>query len=93
MPSKSSSVIIESQRNGLWEVTKEDATSMRYFDFTDINFSKFSFDSDATAKIISSKVRLRRLDKARFRFTNNKLNEPLGIENFAVEYTQGGSHK
>lgn len=93
MPSKSSSVVIEAQRNGLWEQTKEDSTSMRYFDFSDIDFSKFSFNSDATAKIISTKCRLRKLDKARFRFTNSKIDEPLGIENFAVEYTQGGNHK
>lgn len=93
MPSKASSVTIESQRNGLWETTKEDITSLRFFDFGSLDFSRFSFDSDATAKIISAKVRLRKIDKARFRFTNSKLNESLGLENFAVEYTQGGNHK
>ena len=92
-PSKYSSVQIWSQRNGLWEKTKEDTTTLRYFDFGDVDFSKFSFNSDQTAKILSTKVRLRHLDKVRFRFINSNLDEPLGLENFAVEYTQGGNHK
>jgi hypothetical protein len=72
---------------------KEDRQTLRYFDFTHIDFTKFSFSTDDTAKVVPAKVRLRKLDHAQFKFVNAKLNEPFALINFAVEYTQGGNHK
>ena len=93
IPARASSVEIWAQRNGLWEMIKEDQQTLRFFDFNYINFEKFSFSPDNTAKVLPAKVRLRKLDHARFRFVNEKLNEPFGLINFAVEYTQGGNRK
>lgn len=93
LPSLASSVEIWAQRNGLWEMLKEDMTTLRYFDFRYIDFAKWGFSTDNTAKVLSSKVRLRKLDHVRFRFVNKKVGEPFGLINFAVEYTQGGNHK
>jgi hypothetical protein len=93
LPALASSVEIWAQRNGLWEMLKEDITTLRYFDFRYIDFEKWGFSTDNTAKVLSSKVRLRKLDHVRFRFVNKKVNEPFGLINFAVEYTQGGNHK
>ena len=93
IPARASSVEIWAQRNGLWEMIKEDQHTLRFFDFNYINFEKFSFSPDNTAKVLPAKVRLRKLDHVRFRFVNEKLNEPFGLINFAVEYTQGGNHK
>ena len=93
IPARASSVEIWAQRNGLWEMIKEDQQTLRFFDFNYINFEKFSFSPDNTAKVLPAKVRLRKLDHVRFRFVNEKLNEPFGLINFAVEYTQGGNHK
>jgi hypothetical protein len=86
-------VEIWAQRNGLWEMLKEDITTLRYFDFRYIDFEKWGFSTDNTAKVLSSKVRLRKLDHVRFRFVNKKVNEPFGLINFAVEYTQAGNVK
>jgi hypothetical protein len=93
IPARSSSIEIWAQRNGLWELIKEDNQTLRFFDFNSIHFDKFSFSPDNTAKVLPAKVRLRKLDHVRFRFVNEQLNEPLGLINFAVEYTQGGNHK
>ena len=93
IPSRASSVEIWAQRNGLWEMIKEDQQTLRFFDFNYILFDKFSFSPDNTAKVLPAKVRLRKLDHVRFRFINEKINEPFGLINFAVEYTQGGNHK
>jgi hypothetical protein len=93
LPSRASSIEIWAQRNGLWEMIKEDEQTLRFFDFNFIKFDKFSFSPDNTAKVLPAKVRLRKLDHVRFRFVNEQLNEPLGLINFAVEYTQGGNHK
>lgn len=93
-PALASSVQIWSQRNGLWELTKEDKQSIRYFcGFDAFTFLNFSFNTDRTARVLPVKVRLRKLDKVRFRFKNENLNEPLGLIDFAVEYTQGGNKK
>jgi hypothetical protein len=92
-PTLVSSVEIWARRNGIWEMIKEDRQTLRYFDFTHIDFTKFSFSTDDTAKVVPAKVRLRKLDHAQFKFVNAKLNEPFALINFAVEYTQGGNHK
>ena len=93
MPELSSSVQIWAQRHGIWEMLKEDEGTLRYFDFRLIDFTRFSFNVDQTAKVISTKARLRKLDHVRFRFINEKLEQPFSINDFAVEYTQNGNHK
>lgn len=93
MPELSSSVQIWAQRHGIWEMLKEDEVTLRYFDFRLIDFTRFSFNVDQTAKVISTKARLRKLDHVRFRFINERLEQPFTINDFAVEYTQNGNHK
>ncbi len=93
MPESISSVEIWGQRHGLWELIKSDTSVLKYFKFSGTMFSKFSFSTDATTKISSTKVRLKKLDHVRFRFINEELNEPLAINDFAIEYTQNGNHK
>jgi hypothetical protein len=56
-------------------------------------YSKMTYSTNKTQRVTATKMRLKKLDHVRFRFENNKLNEPLGINDFAVEYTQGGNVK
>jgi len=93
LPELASSVQIWAQRHGIWEMLKEDNTTLRYFDFRHIDFTHFSFNVDNTAKVLSTKARLRKLDHVRFRFVNENIDEPFTINDFAVEYTQNGNHK
>ena len=93
MPEIVSSVEIWAQRRGIWERIKEDATTLKYFSYQHLTYSKFTYSTDSTAKVSSTKVRLKKLDHVRFRFENNRVNEPFGLNDFAVEYTQGGNHK
>ena len=93
MPEIVSSVLIEAQRNGLWEEVMYDTTNLKYFSFANVIFSKFTFSTNQTQKVTSSKARLKKLDHVRFRFSNHELNEPIGINDFAVEYRQSGNHK
>ena len=92
-PYTHSSVKIYGQRFGLWELIKGDATTLRFFRFSTIVFSKFTFSPDQTAKVSPSKIRIKKVDHTRFRFVNDELNEPFGIIDFAVEYRQGGNKK
>ena len=93
LPQLASSVEIWAQRHGLWEMIKEDNQTLRYFDFRMIDFRYFSFNVDKTAKVLSAKARLRKLDHVRFRFINEKDNQPFSLNDFAVEYVQNGNHK
>lgn len=92
-PALSSSVELWSQKNGLWEQFKEEKQKTRFFDFKAIDFNKFSFSCDRTQKTITTKTRIKKVDKVRLEFVNKKLNEPLSISQFALEYTQGGNIK
>lgn len=87
------SIKIYAMKHGIWSFVKEDDSSGRYLIFSSVVFSKFSFSSDRTQKITSSKIRLKKVDKARFRLQNDKLNEPFGIFNIAFEYVEGGNFK
>lgn len=81
------------QKRGLWSFIKKDNYTARYLSFGSVVFSKFTFSSDQTQKIIPTKLRVKKVDKARFRFVNSELNEPFGLFDIALEYVENGNHK
>lgn len=78
---------------GLWSLIKTDTTTARYFSFAQFSFSKFTFSSDQTQKIISSKLRIKKVDKTRVKLTNELLNEPFELFDIAIEYVENGNYK
>jgi len=93
MPEISSSVEVYAQKNGIWELLKDDTVTLKYFSYEYLNYSKLTYSTNKTQRVTANKIRLKKLDHVRFRFANSKLNEPLGINDFAVEYTQSGNVK
>lgn len=93
MPEISSSINVYAQKNGIWELLKGDTTTLKYFSYKYLIYSKLTYQTNKTQRVTATKIRLKKLDHVRFRFENGKLNEPLGINDFAVEYTQGGNVK
>lgn len=81
------------QKRVLWSFIKKDNYTARYLSFGSVVFSKFTFSSDQTQKIIPTKLRVKKVDKARFRFVNAELNEPFGLFDIALEYVENGNHK
>lgn len=81
------------QRKGVWSQIKEDNTRGRYFSYTNLIYSKFSYSTDTTERIIASKLSIKKVDKARFRLVNDKLNEPFSIFAIALEYTTNNNVK
>lgn len=81
------------QKRGLWSFIKKDNYTASYLSFGSVVFSKFTFSSDQTQKIIPTKLRVKKVDKARFRFVNSELNEPFGLFDIALEYVENGNHK
>ncbi len=80
-------------RKGLWALLRNEEYSARYLYFPELVFSKFTFSSDTTNKTLHTRTRLRRMDKIRFRFENDRYNEPFGLMSWAVEYTENGNYK
>lgn len=87
------SVSIYAMERGLWNFIKTDIATANYLSFSNIRFSRFSFSSDATSKIISTKTRIKKVDKVRFRFVNDSVNEPFGLNDIGYEYVQNGNFK
>ena len=87
------SVKLWSEKMGSWNFIKEDTSSGVVFDFENIDFDNFSFSTDASEKVVHTKVRVKKVDKARFRVENGKLNEPFGLFDLALEYIESGNYK
>jgi len=87
------SVNIWVMNRGLWQFIKKDETSGRYFSFMHLVFSKLSFSGDKTQHTISTKVRVKKVDKFRLRLVNNDKDEPFGLYNIAFEYVENGNYK
>lgn len=82
-----------SEKLGAWTFIKEDRTAGLTFDFENIDFEAFSFSTDRSEKVVHTKVRVKKVDKARFRVENGKLNEPFGLIDLALEYIESGKYK
>ena len=87
------SVLMSYQKLGTWTDVKEDTSSGVVFDFENINFELFSFSTDTSEKVAHTKVRVKKVDKARFRVENQKVNEPFGLFDLALEYIESGNYK
>lgn len=87
------SVKLYSQKLGTWSFIKEDTRTGLAFDFETIDFERFSFSTDRSEKVVHTKVRVKKVDKARFKVENNSLNEPFGLFDWALEYIESGNYK
>ena len=90
-----STVTLYSCRRGIWSKIKTKSFSNRVFSFSGLIFSQFTFNNDASDPVMSSKMkmRVRKIDKARFKIENLNLNEPFGIHDLAIEYVENGNFK
>lgn len=87
------SVKLYGRRRGIWTFIKEDDTRARYFNWQYLDWSKFSWSNDETPQVITTKVRIKKVDKSRLRLENDVLNEPFGINDVAIEYVENGNFK
>lgn len=86
-------VTLYSCRRGIWSKIKTKVFSNRVFSFSGIIFSQFTFNNDATDPVMTAKMRVRKIDKARFKIENLNLNEPFGIHDLAIEYVESGNYR
>jgi len=92
-PEPYTSLIVYAMRNGLWKLISDFEENTRYFNFAKFNFAKFTFATDAMARTLHKKIKIKKVDKARFRFENTEINEPFELLSFAAEYVENGNYK
>lgn len=87
-------VKIFGQKRGAWNEVYDAAAKARYFDWSYIDFAKLSFSNDRTPRTLYSKIKMKKVDKIRFRLQNDEINEPFGLYAFAVMWREnGGKYK
>ena len=92
-PATASSVKIYAYKNGAWELLKDDSSTMRYFTFSQLVFSKFTFRTDSGTRLVNTKARIKKMDHVKFRVENGEVNEPFMIDQIGIEFTQSGNYK
>lgn len=85
-------VKIFAQKRGIWSQVFDAKERARYFDWSYIDFSKFVFSADQTPRTLCGKVKIKKVDKVRFRLQNNVLNEPFGLYAFGLEWREPGTN-
>ena len=88
----STSCKIEANKNGIWVTIKDAIRSTTFFRFSTVKFSEFSFLPYQSQKIIASKLRLKKLDKTMFRFSNDSA-EPFEVLDIGLEFTENNNKK
>ena len=81
-------------RDGLWELIREIGAELNYWSWETFNWETFSWSSNLENQTLSSKTRLKKLARTRYRIENNNVNEPLGLMAIGFDYTEpGGRYK
>ncbi len=78
---------------GFWQKIYNSGAAARYFDFNYVDFDKLSFSGDTTPRTLGSRIKIRKIDKVRFRLENKEYNESFGLYRVALEYTETGNFK
>lgn len=89
-PHPQTSVKVWGKVYGIWRMLFDAESQARYFDFNEIDFSKFTFSTDTSPRNIHQKIDVRYVDKMMLRFQNDRLGEPFGLYDMTLEYTEGG---
>jgi len=85
-------VKIFAQKRGLWSQVFDAKERARFFDWEYIDFSKFVFSADRTPRTLFGKIKIKKVDKVRFRLQNDVYNEPFGLYAFGLEWKEPGSN-
>ena len=86
-------VVVQAQIKGIWQQIFSDMTTARFFQWSAIQWSKFTWSTDKTPKLMKSNVKIKNVNKIAFRLENSNLNEPFGIYELGFEYTTGSDYR
>lgn len=90
-PYSRSSIEIYYKVKGELKLVKE--SMMDIFDFNDIDFSRFTFNTDDSPMIVATNAKAKKFMLIQFRFENNVAGEGFGFYEAEAAYTIGGKYK
>ena len=85
-------VKIFAQKRGIWSQVFDAKERARYFDWAYVDFAKFTFSSDQSPRTLYGKIKIKKVDKVRFRLQNKELNEPFGLYAFGLIWREPGAN-
>lgn len=80
-------------KEGEWILLANENTKARYWDYANLDYGKFTYSNDTTPRTIGRKIKIKKVDKVRFRLLNEEPREPFGLYEFSLEYGQSGKYK
>ncbi|SCI66770.1 Uncharacterised protein [uncultured Clostridium sp.] len=86
-------VTVKSQVRGAWRTLWDSAGRARYFSWGDLRWSQLSWTGDATPRTLGKKIRIKKVDKTRFRLQNSAGGQPFGLYQVGLEYREKGRYK
>lgn len=92
-PAIATGVQVYAEKKGVWGKVYDSGGKAMYFDFTHINWEKINFSTDNTPRTLGQKIKVKKVDKARFSLRNDALNEPFGLYMVAFEFTENGYYR
>lgn len=87
------SIELLTRRKGIWESVRKESSGTRYHSWKYTAWSKWTWRIDETPKSLVTKAKIKKADKAQYRFRNAELDEPFSILQYACEYTTGSYYK
>lgn len=87
------SIRMSVMKRGIWTVLTTNSSTASYLSFKSLVFSKLSFSSDITNRVVALKTRVKKVDKARYRFENLNINEPFALDKIGLEFVEKGNYK
>lgn len=92
-PAPVTSVRIWAQIRGVWKLIRDETGKTRYFKWSCLTWSRFSWSSDQTPRTVGIKIKIKKVDKVIFKLQNDTLHEPFGFYALSLEFTEQGYYK
>lgn len=86
----SAKVDLYAMRDGLWELVRSIGAELKYWSWEDFDWEKFTWSSNQENHTLSSRTRLRRIARTRYKIENSNADEPLGLMAIGLDYTELG---
>ena len=92
-PFDNTSFAVSVLRQGAWQPLFEETQRLRRLSFDSIDFDNFSFSCDENAVSVGRKVGVGRFDALRLRVSNDRPQQPMGLYELALEYSESGKYR
>lgn len=77
--------------DGIWEIIFDYDGSASFFDFSNIDFTNFTFRTDDTPTVVGGKFKVKNVLHIQFRFENSRA-EPFSVLFAKIKYTLGNEY-